>query len=236
MADIITGEPLHPIFSNTAAGGNFCGEDKAPVSPLHCAAGSFSELQFPPFSRPETIELLKAVWLLIHSVAEPSTSAPPLTDPASNYHQARKAISRMPELSLLETGGDHIYECCCLFARLLLIVTESHLPLSSCVENHQVVYQLEQHMRVTETSVSWGSFRGVYFNVLITAYIASINTNSCRYFQGLLLEAFEYYSYSAWEGAYRPLVKLKRFQDFFTRGSVLRRSPGLYTHGSSGES
>lgn len=188
--------------------------------------GSFTELQSSPLSHPGTIQILKAVWLLVQSVTRPSVPVKSLKNPASNYDRARKAILEMPEITPLKMK-EHIYECCRLFARLLLNAAERRLSLSYPVENHAIVYELEVNMRAAESATSWGIFRGVYFNVLVTGYIASLGTSSRRYFHRLAINAFGYYACGIWEGAYRPLATLKRFQDFCRSGSASLVSFGL---------
>jgi hypothetical protein len=216
LASAITGEPLHPVLGDLAAGGNFSkhNKDKAPISPLHCEDGDFSELESSPLSRPETIQLLASIWLLIRSVTQPARHPSLDKKSASDYYRARKAILGSSEIVPLREARDYIYECCHLTATLLLNATENRLPLSSCVANYPVVYRLEYILKSQALSASWGAFKGVYLNVIVVAYIASLGTSSSAYFRGLLGHAIGYYACGVWEGAYGPLMTLKRFQDF----------------------
>src|SRR5271156_4908861 len=144
LASAITGQPLHPVLGDTAAGGNFSkyGEEKAPISPFHCVDGNFSELQESPLSRPETIRILEAMWLLVESVLHSDRLTIPGGKSARNYHRARTAISESPEIMPLKETKDYIYQCCRLTATLLLNAAESHLPLSSCVKNKPIEHQI----------------------------------------------------------------------------------------------
>jgi hypothetical protein len=130
LASAITGEPLHPVLGNVAAGGNFSkhNKDKAPISPLHCVDGDFSELESSPLSRPDTIHLLESIWLLVQSVTQPTRDPRVDKDSMSDYCRARKAILGSREAASLEETRDYIFECCRLTARLLLNATEQHLP------------------------------------------------------------------------------------------------------------
>jgi hypothetical protein len=216
LASAITGEPLHPVLGDLAAGGNFSkhSKEKAPISPLHCKDGDFSELESSPLSSPETIQLLRSMWLLVQSVTQPARHPILGKNSASDYYRARKAILGSFEIMPLKEARDYMYECCRLTATLLLNATENHLPLSSCVANYPVVYRLEHLLKSQELSGSRGAFKGVYLNVIIVAYIASLGTSSSGYFQALLGHPMGYYACGVWEGAYGPLITLKRFQDF----------------------
>jgi hypothetical protein len=216
LASAITGEPLHPVLGDLAAGGNFSkhNTDKAPISPLHCEDGDFSELESSPLSRPETIKLLGSMWLLVQSVTQPVRHPSLGKNSASDYYRARKAILGSFEIVPFKEARDHIYECCHLTATLLLNATENHLPLSSCVANYPVVYRLEHLLTSQELSAGWGAFKGVYLNIIVVAHIASLCTSSSGYFRGLLGHPMGYYACGVWEGAYGPLITLKRFQDF----------------------
>jgi hypothetical protein len=216
LASVITGAPLHPVLGDLAAGGNFSkhSRDRAPTSPLNCADGDFSEFESSPLSRPETIWLLHSIWLLVQSVTQPSSHLRLRMNSASDYHRARKAILESFEIVPLKETKDYIYECCYLTATLLLNATENHLPLQACAVNHPIIHRLEYLLKSWESSASWGAFKGVYLNVLLVAYVASVGTSSRGYCQGLLSRALGYYACSVWEGAYQPIATLKKFQDF----------------------
>jgi hypothetical protein len=216
LASEISGQPLHPVLGDTAAGGNFSkyNEGKAPISPFHCVDGNFSELQESPLSRPETIRILEATWLLVESVLHSNTPTILGEKSARNYYRARTAISESPEIVPLKETKDYIYQCCRLTAMLLLNAAESHLPLSSCVKNQPIVHQLEHNLKFAESPTSWGVFRGVYFNVVLVGTVASLGASSNQYFKSLLGTSIGYYTCGVWEGAQQPLATLKRFQDF----------------------
>jgi len=215
LASEITGQPLHPVLGDTAAGGNFSKyEENAPISPFHCVDGNFSELQESPLSRPETIRILEAMWLLVDSVLHSDRPAIVREKSARNYDRARAAISESPEIVPLKETKDYIYQCCRLTATLLLNAAESHLPLSSCVKNQPIVRQLEHNLKFTEPMTSWGVFRGVYFNVLLVGTVASLGTSSNQYLKSLLGISAGYYACGVWEGIQQPLATLKKFQDF----------------------
>ena len=109
LASEITGQPLHPVLGDTAAGGNFSKyEGKAPISPFHCVDGNFSELQESPLSRPETIRILEAMWLLVESAIHSDRLTILGEQSARNYHRARRAISESPEIVLLKETKDYI--------------------------------------------------------------------------------------------------------------------------------
>ena len=215
LASEITGQPLHPVLGDTAAGGNFSKYDgNAPISPFHCVDGNFSVLQESPLSRPETIRILEAMWLLVDSVLHSDRLTILGEKPARNYCRARTAISESPEIVPLKETKDYIYQCCRLTATLLLNAAESHLPLSSCVQNQPIVRQLEHNLKFAESATSWGAFRGVYFNVVLVGTAASLGTKSNQYLKSLLGTSAGYYACSVWEGVQQPLATLKRFQDF----------------------
>jgi hypothetical protein len=216
IASAITGRSLHPVLGDTAAGGNFSkySEEKAPISPFYCVDGNFSELQGSPLSRPETIRILEAMWLLLESVLHSDRLTILGEESARNYHRARTAISESPEIVPLKETKDYIYQCCRLTATILLNAAESHLPLSSCVKNQPIVRQLEHNLKFAESPTSWGVFRGVYFNVILVGTVASLGTSSSRYLRSLLRSSAGYYVCGIWEGAHQPLATLKRFQDF----------------------
>jgi hypothetical protein len=217
LASAITGDPLHPVLGDTAAGGNFSkyNEEKAPISPFHCVDGNFSKLQESPLSHPETIRILEAMWLLVDSVLHSDKLTIPDEKSARNYYRARRAISESPEIALLKETKDYIYQCCRLTASLLLNAAESHLPLGSCVQNQPIVRQLEHNLKFAESPTSWGVFKGVYLNVVLVGTVASLGTSSHRYLRSLLGSSAGYYACGVWEGARQPLATLKRFQDFF---------------------
>jgi hypothetical protein len=212
---MITGEPLHPVLGDVTAGGNFSrhAEDQAPVSPLNCIDGDFSELESSPHSRPETIHILHAVWLLVRSVTQEPNNLKNQMNSASDYLGARKTILESFEIVSLKETKDYIYECCRLTATLLLNAAENHLPLHLCAVNFPIVHQLEHLLKSRESSASWGAFKGVYLNVILVAFITSLRTSLCAYFHKLLGRILGYYACGVWDGAYRPLVSLKRFQD-----------------------
>lgn len=216
LASEITGQPLHPVLGDTAASGNFSkyNEEKAPISPFHCVDGNFSELQESPLSRPETIRILEAMWLLVESVLHSDRLTILGEKSARNYHRARTTISESPEIVPLKETKDYIYQCCRLTATLLLNAAESHLPLSSCVKNQPIVRQLEHNLKFAESPTSWGVFKGVYFNVVLVGTVASLGTSSNQYLKSLLGTSVGYYTCGVWEGAQQPLATLKRFQDF----------------------
>jgi hypothetical protein len=216
LASEIIGQPPHPILGDTAAGGNFSkyNEENAPISPLYCVDGNFSELQASPLSRPETIRILEAMWLLVDSVLHSDRLTILGEKSARNYHRARTAISESPEIMPLKETKDYIYQCCRLTATLLLNAAESHLPLSSCVENQPIVRQLEHNLKFAESPKSWGVFKGVYFNVALVGTLASLGTSSNRYLRSRIGTSAGYYACGVWDGALRPLITLKKFQDF----------------------
>lgn len=232
LASAITGRPLHPVLGDVAAGGNFPNdnEDKAPISPFYTADGNFSELKSSPLSRPETVRLLESMWLLVQSVTQPSRYP---ENSVNDYHRAQKAILLSPEIAPGEEARGHIYECCRLTAILLLNATENRLPLSSCVGSHPIVRQLEHHMKFRDSPASWGALKGVYLNVVAVAFVAGLGTSASRYFHGLLGHALGYYACGAWEGGYRPLLTLKKFQDFCRSesGPVILEVPKIPSNG-----
>jgi hypothetical protein len=215
LASIITGQPLHPVLGDTTAGGNFSkySEEKAPISPFHSVDGNFTELQESPLSRPETIRILEAIWLLVESVLHSDGLTILDEKSARNYYRARTAISESPEIAILKETKDYIYQCCRLTATLLLNAAESHLPLSSCAKNQPIVRQLEHNLKCAESPKSWGVFKGVYFNVILVGAAASLDKSCNRYFKNLLGSSVGYYACGVWEGAQQPLITLKRFQD-----------------------
>jgi hypothetical protein len=217
LASAIRGQPLHPVLGDTAAGGNFSkyNKEKAPISPFHCVDGNFSELQESPLSRPETIRILEAMWLLVESVPHSDRLTILGEKSARNYYRARTVISESPEIVPLKETKDYIYQCCRLTATLLLNAAESHLPLNSCVKNQPIARQLEHNLKFAESPASWGVFRGVYFNVILVGAAASLGTSSNRYFNSLLGSSVGYYACGVWEGAQQPVAMLKRFQDFY---------------------
>lgn len=216
LASMITGEPLHPVLGDVTAGGYFSrhAEDKAPVSPLNCVDGDFSELESSLHSRPETIHVLHAVWLLVRSVTQEPNNLKNRMDSACDYFRARKAILELSGIVTLKETKDYIYECCHLTATLLLNAAENHLPLHLCTVNFPIIHQLEHLLKSRESSASWGAFKGVYLNVVLVAFVTSLCTSSCAYFHKLLRRILDYYACGVWDGAYGPLVSLKRFQDF----------------------
>jgi hypothetical protein len=155
------------------------------------------------------------MWLLVESVLHSDGLTVLNGESARNYHRARTAISKSPALALLKETKDYIYQCCRLTATILLNAAESHLPLSSCAKNQLVVRLLEHNLKFAESAASWGAFKGVYFNVVLIGTVASLGTSSHQYFRSLLRLSTEYYTCGVWEGAYQPLAKLKRFQDFY---------------------
>src|SRR5205823_1113005 len=94
LASAITGEPLHPVLGDVKAGGNFSRhtKDKAPISPLNCVDGDFSALASSPHSRPETIHILHATWLLVHSVTQQPSYFKHRINSTCDHLRARKAI------------------------------------------------------------------------------------------------------------------------------------------------
>jgi len=154
------------------------------------------------------------MWLLVESVLHSDRLTRLGEESARNYHRARTAISESPEIVLLKETKDYIYQCCRLTATILLNAAESHLPLSSCVENQPIVRQLEHNLKFAKSPTSWGVFRGVYFNVVLVGTVASLGTSSYRYLRSLLGSSAGYYACGVWEGGHQPLAKLKRFQDF----------------------
>src|ERR1700722_19381376 len=217
LASALTGQPLHPVLGDTAAGGNFSKyiKEKAPISPFHCVDGNFSELQESPLSRPETIHILEAMWLLVESVLHSDRLTILGEKSARNYYRARTAISESPEIVLLKETKDYIYQCCRLAATMLLNAAESHLPLNSCVKNQPIVRQLEHGLKFAESPTSWGVFKGVYFNVILVGAAASLGMSSNGYFRSLLGSSMGYYACGVWDGAQQPVATLKRFQDVY---------------------
>lgn len=215
MASAITGDPLHPVLGDVTAGGNFSRhtEDKAPVSPLNCVDGDFSELESSPHSRPETIHLLHAIWLLVQSVTQQSTNLKHRMTATCDYLRAQKAILESFRIVSPQETKDYIYECCHLTAMLLLNATENHLPLHLCAINFPLVHQLEHRLKSRELPASWGAFKGVYLNIILVAFTTSLRTSSRAYFHKPLRSILGYYACGVWDGAYQPLATLKRFQD-----------------------
>jgi hypothetical protein len=217
LASALTGQPLHPVLGDTTAGGNFSkyNKEKAPISPFHCVDGNFSELRKSPLSRPETIRILEAMWLLVESVLHSDGLTILGEKSARNYYRARTAILESPEIALLKETKDYIYQCCRLTATLLLNAAESHLPLGSGVKNRPIVRQLEHNLKFAELPTSWGVFRGVYFNVILVGTAASLGMSTNGYFRNLVGSSMGYYACGVWAGAEQPVVMLKRFQDLY---------------------
>ena len=216
LVSAITGNPLDPVLGDVTAGGNFSRytTDTAPISPLNCVDGDFSELESSPHSRPETIQLLHSIWLLVQSVTKPSGHLKHCVNSARDYHRARKAILGSFRIVSFKETKDYIYESCYLTGILLLNAADNSVPLHCCVANFPVVYQLEQLLKSRKSCATWGAFKGVYLNVILVAYLASLGTTSRVYFQRLLNLSLGYYACGVWEGAYQPLVTLKQFQDY----------------------
>lgn len=174
-----------------------------------------------PHSRSETIKLLHSTWLLVHSVTRPSGNLKLRRDAACSYSRAREAILASFEIASPQDTADFIYECCHLTALLLLNAAEAHVPIHACLANFPIAAQIKQLVQCRESSNSWGAFKGVYLNVVLLAYLASLATSSRAYFHARVSHSVGYYVCGVWEGVYRPLMTLKQFQDFCRSDSDL---------------